>query len=121
MHEAIREELSGINRRLDRIERLLQIIAHEGADIMTTQADIDAKFAATNAKLTAMTSADQGVITLLGSVAQQVKDLTAQLQAANPALDLSAFDALGASLDKNAADAAAAVVANTPAAPTPTP
>lgn len=88
---------------------------------MTKQADLDALAATLNAKLAAETDAEKAVQTLLGTVSQQVKDLTAQLQQQNPSLDLSALIALGDSIDKNKADAAAAIVANTPAAPTPAP
>ncbi len=115
-----------IERRLASIEtdvaeclRLLRVLIQGDVLIMTTQADLDTKIAALNAKLTQETNAERAVISLLGSVTTDLAAVRAQLAAANPSLDLSGLDALGATIDGNAAAAAAAVVAGTPAAPAP--
>jgi hypothetical protein len=100
------------------LQRIAERLEKKDRIIMTTQADIDIKVTALNAKVTAETDAEKAVITLLGGIKTQLDAVKAELAAANPALDLSGLDAIGASIDSNAAASAAAVVANTPVAAT---
>lgn len=88
--------------RLCRIEEKLDIILDTQEIIMATMEDL-------KASVQKNTDAEASVITLLKGISQQLKDA----QAAN---DPAAIQAVIDQIDANTAAAAAAVVANTPAA-----
>lgn len=88
--------------RLCRIEEKLDIILDTQEIIMATMDDL-------KASVQKNTDAEASVITLLKGISQQLKDA----QAAN---DPAAIQAVIDQIDANTAAAAAAVVANTPAA-----
>lgn len=91
----IAAELKTLNRTLERIEKHM-------ATLDTLSAD-----------LTPLTSAVQGTVTLLGTLAQEVRDLkTTQTDPATAAK----IDALDASIQQNTRDLAAALAANTDSA-----
>jgi hypothetical protein len=82
---------------------LFQVVQQEETQIMATIADIQAAVANE-------TTVEQGVITLLGQLSQE-------LQAAIAANDPAAMQAVVDQINANSANLAAAVQANTPAAP----
>ena len=93
---------------------------------MATLAEIQEKIAKQTADIAEQKTVEQSIITLLGQVVQQGKDLATQLAAAIAANDPAALqavadelDANNTALEANTADIAAAVTANTPSEPTP--
>ena len=66
------------------------------------------------AKVAAEKTVDDSIVTLLGSISQQLKDAIA-------ANDPAQLQAISDGLDANIAEIQAAVTANTPAAPAPAP
>jgi hypothetical protein len=88
--------------RLRRIERMLGNIHERQELIMATLEDL-------KASVQKNSDAEASVVTLLSGISQQLKDA----QAAN---DPAALQAVIDQIDANTASAAAAVVANTPAA-----
>lgn len=99
----IYRELLGIIERLKRIEALL--VASKEREIKT-MADLDNITAEVNEN----TSVVQSAITLLGNLSALITSLKN---------DPAALQALANQLDANSQQLAAAVVANTPAAPAP--
>lgn len=72
------------------------------------------------AKVDADTAVDSSAVTLLNGLTQLIKDLQTQVgQAADVPAALAAVKAFSATLEANNSSLAAAVVSNTPAAPTP--
>jgi hypothetical protein len=88
--------------RLRRIERMLGNLHERQELIMATLEDL-------KASVQKNSDAEASVVTLLSGISQQLKDA----QAAN---DPAALQAVIDQIDANTASAAAAVVANTPAA-----
>jgi hypothetical protein len=92
----------GTAERLGRIENMLGIIHDRQEITMATLEDL-------KASVQKNTDAEASVVTLLAGISQQLKDA----QAAN---DPAAIQAVIDQIDANTTAAAAAVVANTPAA-----
>ena len=91
-----------VRARLDEILDQLGLIVSNQENIMTIMDDL-------KASVQRNTDAESSVITLLQGISQQLKDALA-------ANDPAAIQAVITQLDANTAAAAAAVVANTPAA-----
>lgn len=117
MHVTIRDRFDAIDHRLARIERLLQIVARQGVETMSTSAEIQAAIDASNAATAAQTSVVQSAVTALNGITQRINDAVAAFQVANPGVDVSSLVAATAAEQANTNDLAAAVAANTPAAP----
>src|SRR5437867_3050781 len=92
------------NTQLDRIEAALAKISKSLEKLIMTIDEL-------KAKVTKLTSVTAGVLTTLADLSQAIRDLKN-----NPNLP-AAIDALADEIDKDAADLAAGIVANTPAAP----
>ena len=102
IHDHHVEARCEVMRRLDAMSTKLDLIHNRQETIMTVMDDL-------NAAVQRNTDAEAGVVTLLQGISQQLKDA----QAAN---DPAAIQAVITRIDANTAAAAAAVVANTPAA-----
>lgn len=94
-------------------DRVLSALAH----MEVTMSAYDDKIAALRASIEADRVADTSIIALVTGLSGQLADVSAQLKAANPTIDLSALDDLKAAIDDNTVILTAAVTANTPAAP----
>lgn len=116
MLPSTRAKLDRIEASQDRTEALLTDIAARLARIETTLTTQGPK---TMADLTALTASVAANTTVVGSALTLIRGLSAQLAAAGT--DPVALAALKTQLDTTDAALAAAVAANTPAAPAPTP
>ena len=113
-----------IMAKLDTINQQQQQLLTQGDKIMSTLADVQALIATLTADVAADATVEQSAITLLNGLTKSIGDLSAQLAAAiasgDPVALQAAADALAAqntALASNTAALAAAVTANTPAAP----
>jgi ABC-type transporter Mla subunit MlaD len=109
--------LMEINRKLDHQHELLHRLIERQADEQALLHNVEERTIAMSAeteRLTAsvasLTTVEQSAVTLLGQLAQLVRD---------NATDPAALNALADSIDADANDLASAVTANTPAAPAP--
>jgi ABC-type transporter Mla MlaB component len=68
-------------------------------------------------KVAAVEAVDQSAVALLAGLKEKLDEAIAALAAANPGIDAGVLTALSARLDAQTQSLAAAIVANTPAAP----
>ena len=115
--DLIRGTLLGINNKLDNIYK-------RENEIMATLAEIQEKIAKQTADIAEQKTVEESIVTLLNQTVATEKDIKAQLEAAIASNDPAALQAVADTLDANTtaleantADIAAAVTANTPAAP----
>lgn len=99
----LENQIEDVKHIVNRIERVVERNHIQGLRIMATLADIQAAVAAE-------TSVEISVVTLLGQISQQLKDAIASN-------DPAAMQAVVDQLEQNRQHLAAAVTANTPAAP----
>lgn len=97
--------------QLNRIEAQLRLVFRRQGAIIRKDFDMSAAIDRITASVQTLTSRDDSIVTLLGSISQEVRD-------ANSAND-PAINALADSIDAESAKVLAAVNANTPAATAP--
>lgn len=108
----VKRILEEINMRLEKIERSLVIIAGSEYYSAKREENILADLTDLTSKVAATETAEQSAIVLLNNLAQMIRDA---------GIDPAALADLATRLDTGANDLAAAVVADTPAAPAPAP
>lgn len=108
-HDVTHRYPNELTEQLDRIEAKL-------GDIQRTEAENMSKWDDTLAKVTNLEDQDAAVVALLNGVAQEVRDLKAQIAAGSPVTEAQ-LDELSARLDADAQKAVDAVNANTDVAP----
>lgn len=109
VHECHEDE---VILRLDRIEQALTIFFQE---IKKMQADMQAELVVLNGQVTNLTTVTTSAIALINGIAAQIAAAVAS--ADTDADAVAAVTAIGTQLASNATSLAAAVTANTPAAP----
>jgi hypothetical protein len=107
--------LQAFSSQLDRIE----ILSKQGAKQMAV---LDDKISALNAEVTRQKTIKDGVLAVVNGIPALIQDAVSKALAAGatPA-QLAAFDQVSAALKANDDDLAAAVAANVPPTPNPTP
>lgn len=107
-----RFDIPELTQQLNRMEQKLDLIAAALAGVAAQTGVIVTDLSAITNEVQENGDAVASAVSLLGSLSQQIRDLST---------DPAALQALADQLDANTQSLAEAVVANTPAAPEPTP